>query len=217
MLRVIVKAMRFGRVLFACGHIHVPHRRGRAGCRRPCASCREGLPVTKIVTKKYPQGIPSALHRELERRAEMGENTPEVQFVNYMRAKGLKFVENFDGIPGHPIIAFPEKRKAIYLYRDVWQGRIGRVWLRMEDRWRKKIALNVKNRKVAKQRAHEMGWATLSLWANDIGPTALLRWYYLIRDMLNGYQFGIANTTMQAKLKAGYKIKRPGSKRRRYV
>lgn len=111
----------------------------------------------------------SAERRSAIMRAVRAKNTgPEVTVRRAAHRLGYRFRLHRSDLPGRPDLAFPSRRKAIYVHGCFWHGHDCRRGSRQPqnnaDYWRNKIERN-RSRDASNQEAmQELGWAVLVIW-----------------------------------------------------
>jgi DNA mismatch endonuclease (patch repair protein) len=87
-----------------------------------------------------------------------------------LRKRGVYFQKHYNRISGKPDIAFPRKKKAIFIDGDFWHGY---GFAKMKGRlpkkyWVKKIEGNKLRDKKISQKLKKEGWKVLRIWEHEI-------------------------------------------------
>lgn len=89
----------------------------------------------------------------------------------YLRKKGIYFQMHHKRTLGHPDIALPRKKKAVFIDGDFWHGRDLERTIKsrgMEDYWTVKIKGNIERDKRQRVALKQNGWGILKVWESDI-------------------------------------------------
>ena len=113
---------------------------------------------------------------ELRRRvmqAVRSKNTkPEMKVRRMLHAQGYRYRLHKPDLPGSPDIAFPARRKVIFVNGCFWHGHSCKNGARMPktnvDYWRSKIARNVERETENLNSLAELGWTTFTVWECEI-------------------------------------------------
>ena len=121
--------------------------------------------------------VPAARRRIMS--AIRGRNTkPELLVRRLLHSLGYRFRIHLRGVGGRPDIAFPKRRKAIFVDGCFWHGhercRSGRVPTTRTDYWRQKIQSNRDRDRRHVQALIEGGWEALIIWECDLKDTDAL-------------------------------------------
>jgi DNA mismatch endonuclease (patch repair protein) len=113
-------------------------------------------------------------------RAVKGRDTkPEMLVRRTAHALGYRFRLHRKDLPGSPDLAFPSRRKAIFVHGCFWHGhdcaRGARAPKTNADYWRAKIARNVVRDAWARERLAALGWTTLTVWECELKDAEGLR------------------------------------------
>lgn len=103
---------------------------------------------------------------------------PELAVRRQLHAKGYRYTLHDRKLPGSPDLAFPKRRKAIFVHGCFWHGhkcRWGKLPKSKLDYWRPKIAAN-RSRDVRKrEELEERGWRSFTVWQCELRvPAAAL-------------------------------------------
>lgn len=89
----------------------------------------------------------------------------------YLRKKDIYFQKHYKGTLGHPDIALPSKKKAIFIDGDFWHGRdLERIIKSrgLKDYWTTKIKGNITRDRRQRSALRRNGWKILEVWASDL-------------------------------------------------
>lgn len=94
----------------------------------------------------------------------------ELLVFKELRKRKIYFQKYYNKIIGNPDIAFPRKKKAIFIDGDFWHGN---NYEKLKERlpkeyWAEKIEKNVKRDLYNTTKLMEQGWKVLRLWESDI-------------------------------------------------
>lgn len=105
--------------------------------------------------------------------ANKGRNTgPEVKLRQILCKNGIRgYRLNWKKAPGRPDIAFPKRKKAIFVHGCYWH-RCSKCRLTLPksnaDFWREKFAKNIKRDKLKQKELRKDGWDVLIVWECEI-------------------------------------------------
>jgi DNA mismatch endonuclease (patch repair protein) len=111
-----------------------------------------------------------------EKRSEVmskvkGKNTSiERQVFRYLRKHGVYFQKHYRRAPGHPDVALPRKRRAVFIDGDFWHGwRYASLKDRLPNAfWREKIERNVARDRRNRRELRAAGWQVLRVWEHEL-------------------------------------------------
>jgi DNA mismatch endonuclease, patch repair protein len=111
--------------------------------------------------------------RSANMRAVPSRNTrPEVRVRQIAYALGYRFRLHFRKLPGKPDIAFPGRRKAIFVHGCFWHRHMGcrRASIPKTNRafWRAKLARNASRDAKELAAIKRQGWRALVVWECEI-------------------------------------------------
>ena len=109
-----------------------------------------------------------------------GSNTkPELLVRRLLHFLGYRFRIHLRGVGGRPDIAFPKRKKAIFVHGCFWHGhercRSGRVPKTRPDYWRDKIQSNRDRDRRHLQALMAEGWQALVIWECELKDTDALQ------------------------------------------
>lgn len=121
-------------------------------------------------------GVPEARRRVMS--SIRGSNTkPELVVRRLLHSLGYRYRIHLRGPGGRPDIAFPRRKKAIFVHGCFWHGhecRAGRVPATRSDYWHEKLQAN-KDRDARYLRAlSDAGWDSLVVWECEVKNTDAL-------------------------------------------
>jgi len=102
-------------------------------------------------------------------RSVRSKNTrPEKLVRSLIHRLGYRFRIHYKKLPGCPDLAFPAKRKVIFVHGCFWHGhgrcRSGKLPLTNTDYWHPKILGNIERDKKNQSHLKKDGWKILTLW-----------------------------------------------------
>jgi DNA mismatch endonuclease (patch repair protein) len=111
--------------------------------------------------------------RSANMRAVRSRNTqPEVRVRQIAYALGYRFRLHFRKLPGKPDIAFPGRRKAVFVHGCFWHRHKGcrRAGIPKSNRafWRAKLARNASRDAEELAAIRKQGWRALVIWECEI-------------------------------------------------
>ena len=111
--------------------------------------------------------------RSANMRAVRSRNTqPEVRVRQIAHALGYRFRLHFRKLPGKPDLAFPGRRKAIFVHGCFWHRHKGcrRASMPKSNRafWRAKLARNASRDAEELAAIRKQGWRALVVWECEI-------------------------------------------------
>lgn len=119
--------------------------------------------------------------RSAQMRTVRGQDTrPELIVRRLAHRLGYRFRLHRRDLPGSPDLAFPSRRKVVFVHGCFWHGHSCKRGARMPasnaDYWRAKLARNVERDAAALERLATLGWRALVIWEcelKDEGDLAL--------------------------------------------
>jgi len=112
-------------------------------------------------------------------RVRSKDTLPEKIVRSHAHRLGYRFRLHRSDLPGKPDIAFPCRRKVIFVHGCFWHGhhcaRGDRKPKTNETYWRDKITRNVKRDNEHRRNLAKMGWRTLIIWECQIKDVEALR------------------------------------------
>lgn len=101
-------------------------------------------------------------------RIRRANTRPEVAVRTLLHRLGYRFRIQLKGVPGRPDVAFPARRKAIFIHGCFWHGHQGcSTWRQPKTRsefWANKIETNRARDARLAAAAEADGWACLVIW-----------------------------------------------------
>ena len=112
-------------------------------------------------------------HRSAAMRAVKSKNTkPELAVRSLLHRLGFRFRIHRKDIPGNPDIAFPGRRKVIFIHGCFWHGhdcvRGARIPINNRDYWTIKIARNKARDARNLGALQASGWGAFTLWECEL-------------------------------------------------
>lgn len=125
-----------------------------------------------MVDKKSPQYFGDTLtpaeRSERMRRVKGKDTKPELFVRRLVFAMGYRYRVHLRLIPGKPDIAFPNRKKAIFVHGCFWHRHIGcpnnRLPKSRLDFWLPKLDGNRRRDKKKQRELRESGWSYLVIW-----------------------------------------------------
>lgn len=110
-------------------------------------------------------------------RAVKGKDTkPELVVRSLLHGAGYRFRLHRRDLPGKPDLAFPGRRKALFVHGCFWHGhdckRGARAPKENSEYWREKIARNRKRDGAHRLALEECGWSSLAVWECELTDRA---------------------------------------------
>ena len=123
--------------------------------------------------------MPAAEDRSSIMRAVKGRNTgPEMTVRRLLHDLGYRYRLHRSDLPGKPDLAFPSRRKVVFVHGCFWHGhscaRGARVPKTNSSYWTAKIAGNAARDVLNRARLEGMGWEVLSVWECELKDPARL-------------------------------------------
>jgi DNA mismatch endonuclease (patch repair protein) len=116
------------------------------------------------------------------------QNTkPELAVRRALFAMGYRYRIHYKKLPGSPDIAFPSRRKVIFVHGCFWhrhsdaECRLTRTPKSRKDFWESKFSSNVERDKANFLALEKLGWEALVVWECEI------RHMEHLRNMLRGF------------------------------
>lgn len=109
-------------------------------------------------------------------RAIRSKNTsPEIAVRKLLSAYGYRYRLHYKKLPGSPDIAFPGRKKAIFVHGCFWHGHHCklRVPRTNKEYWQRKLERNRKRDAWALAELRRAGWRAKVVWECEIGKTSL--------------------------------------------
>jgi DNA mismatch endonuclease, patch repair protein len=115
-------------------------------------------------------------HRSATMRAVKSKDTkPELTVRSLVYRLGYRFRLHRKDIPGTPDIAFPGRRKVIFIHGCFWHGhnckRGARVPQNNRDYWEKKIERNRQRDMINLDTLQQLRWQVLVIWECEISQS----------------------------------------------
>ncbi len=100
-----------------------------------------------------------------------GKDTgPELMLRRALRARGVRYRPNLQGVAGKPDIAFPREKVAAFVHGCFWHG-CPIHYRQPKTRagfWRNKIAQNQRRDVKRRRELRAEGWAVLEFWEHEV-------------------------------------------------
>ena len=105
--------------------------------------------------------------------------TPELKVRSMIHSLGYRFRLHYKKLPGKPDLAFPIRKKAIFVHGCFWHGHEncpkGRLPKSNLEIWELKIANNKARDQLAQSKIGELGWSTLAIWQCELKNVELVQ------------------------------------------
>ncbi len=113
-------------------------------------------------------------------RAVKGKDTgPEMAVRRAVHAMGYRYRLHRADLPGKPDLAFPARRKVVFVHGCFWHmhdcPRGARMPRANRDYWTRKLERNRARDAANRERLREAGWDALVVWECEIGDRDALR------------------------------------------
>lgn len=119
------------------------------------------------------------------------DTTPELTVRRLLTALGYRYRIHAATLPGVPDVAFPSRRKAIFVHGCFWHGHACKRGAREPksnvDYWRRKIQRNRERDARALAALQLSGWQVLVVWECETGNRSWLA--DQLRDFLGPHRF----------------------------
>lgn len=103
---------------------------------------------------------------------------PELKVRRLLHRLGYRFRLQWNGAPGRPDVAFPGRRRAIFVNGCFWHAHEGcnthRVPKTRTDFWQQKFAKNRERDQRLLTAARQLGWECLVIWECEVDDTAAM-------------------------------------------
>ena len=100
------------------------------------------------------------------------DTKPEMKIRRALHIQGYRYRLHRSDLPGSPDLAFPARRKAVFVNGCFWHGHECKKGARIprtnSSYWRPKIARNVERDAENLRKLAELGWKTLTVWECEI-------------------------------------------------
>lgn len=110
----------------------------------------------------------SAIMRAVKSR----DTKPEMIIRRLLHGLGYRYRLHLPNLPGKPDLAFPGRRKIVFMHGCFWHGhdcaRGARVPKDNRDYWTAKIGRNRARDAKDRDRLRDMGWAIFTVWECEI-------------------------------------------------
>lgn len=107
---------------------------------------------------------------EIMSRIRSKNTKPEVLIFRELRKRGIYFQKHYKRAVGNPDIAFPRKKKAVFIDGDFWHGyQFSKLKKRLPKRyWLAKIERSIRRDRKNSAQLRKEGWKVLRVWEHDI-------------------------------------------------
>ena len=118
---------------------------------------------------------------EVMRRVRSKNTAPELAVRKITYSLGYRYRLHLKNLPGKPDLAFPGKKKAIFVHGCFWHQhgatrcKKTRVPKSNTDYWIEKLQGNVKRDRRNRRRLKKLGWETMIVWECEVVKTLALK------------------------------------------
>lgn len=97
---------------------------------------------------------------------------PELTVRRYLWQAGVRYRLHLGTLPGHPDVAIPRRRVAIFVHGCFWHGHSchSRMPATRADYWQEKIRANRARDARDTARLRALGWTVLTVWECELTP-----------------------------------------------
>lgn len=99
------------------------------------------------------------------------DTKPELIVRKLLHAHGHRYRLHYRPLPGKPDLAFPGRKKAIFVHGCFWHShgcKTGRAPKSRLDYWLPKLEANVARDRKKVDAIHALGWKTLTVWQCEL-------------------------------------------------
>ena len=115
--------------------------------------------------------------RQIMRAVKSKNTKPEMIVRQLLHAHGYRYRLHYRTLPGKPDLAFPGRKKAIFVHGCFWHGhgcKIGKAPKSRLDYWLPKLEANIARDRKKTDAIHALGWETLTVWQCELGDRGAL-------------------------------------------
>lgn len=147
-----------------------------------CGSFDRGRPARAPVAIGHSKGTAVDTLTPAQRSARMAlvrsrDTKPEIHVRRLVHQMGYRYRLHRRDLPGTPDLAFPSRRKAIFVHGCFWHGHKCRMGDRLPKSrvqfWSRKIAENAARDKRQLRKLRYQGWKALVIWECQLSGVAL--------------------------------------------
>ena len=109
--------------------------------------------------------------RKIMQAVKPKNTSPEIAVRRLLFSRGYRYRVHYQKLPGKPDIAFPSRRKAIFVHGCFWHGHDcskGQPPKSNQDYWLPKLQANTTRDHKKTAEIKEMGWEVLIVWQCEI-------------------------------------------------
>jgi DNA mismatch endonuclease (patch repair protein) len=107
------------------------------------------------------------------------DTRPELQVRGLLHSAGYRYRVQLKGVPGRPDIAFPARKKAVFVHGCFWHGhegcKLAHTPRTRPDYWAAKFERNKARDQRQRLQAAELGWEVLVVWECEVTSKGALR------------------------------------------
>ena len=107
-------------------------------------------------------------------RIRRGDTLPEMTVRRLLHRLGYRYVVHYRGLPGSPDVAFPRRRKVIFVHGCFWHQHACRRGTRPtsnRDFWNRKLDRNVVRDQQNRYQLEQDDWSILIIWECEVEDT----------------------------------------------
>lgn len=102
------------------------------------------------------------------------DTRPEIAMRRLLHFLGYRYRLQFKGLPGRPDIAFPARKKVIFVHGCFWHSHenceVAHIPHTRSEYWAAKFARNKARDQRQQQQVIELGWEILVVWECELSP-----------------------------------------------
>lgn len=106
--------------------------------------------------------------RECMSRIKSKDTQPEMLLRHTLHSLGYRYRLHYPGLPGHPDLAFPSRKKVIFVHGCFWHRHNCKLGLPQpatrKQFWARKLERNKVRDKEVRQTLKKLGWSSLIVW-----------------------------------------------------
>lgn len=106
------------------------------------------------------------------------DTKPELMIRSLLHRLGYRFRLHLSTLPGKPDLAFPSRRKVIFVHGCFWHNHdcnVGHVPRSRSDYWKEKFERNKRRDEENSRKLDQLGWDHLVIWECEIKDLVAVR------------------------------------------
>lgn len=107
------------------------------------------------------------------------DTQPELIVRKLLHGMGYRYKLHYSKLPGRPDIAFPSRRKVVFVHGCFWHSHerceFARVPKTRPDYWQAKFKKNKERDKLALKKLAVLDWSVLTVWECEVEDLKLLK------------------------------------------